>query len=146
VRNGLILMIFLGLAATSAYASDDPLTRLFSANNLLCHFAQQTATSWAGNKTKTLPANSRPDVHFNGIDIRYQSAHAISIAGAHDVKVLPARVGLSFLELSPTVVDLTTVFALYGQAHDFIAVETRHAIVHGMSTTEQYYGSCAIVQ
>jgi hypothetical protein len=66
--------------------------------------------------------------------------------GAGDAKVLPARVGLSFIQLAPDVIDLTTVFPIYGKNHDFIAVETRHGMASGASMDEQYYGSCQVLQ
>jgi len=146
MRIRFILITALALSSTLAYGKDDPLSQLFSARSLKCHFDQGTSAIWAGSKPKTSTAHFGPDVHFDAIDIKYQSARVIGNTGARDVKVLPARVGLSFIELSPAVVDLTTVFPIYGKDHDFIAVDTRHEMASGASMAEQYYGSCQVLQ
>ena len=146
MRLGLLLITALALSTSHAYSKDEPLSQLFSAHSLKCHFGQGTRTMWPGGKPKTAIAHSGADVHFDAIDIKYQSARVIGNNGARDVKVLPDRVGLSFIELAPSVVDLTTIFAMYGKDHDFIAVETRHVMDSGGSMAEQYYGSCQVVQ
>ena len=144
MRFGFFLISALALSTTLAYGKDDPLSQLFSAHSLKCHFGQGTSTMWPGSKPKTSTAHL--DVHFDSIDIKYQSARVIGNTGARDAKVLPARVGLSFIQLAPDVIDLTTVFPIYGKDHDFIAVETRHGMASGASMDEQYYGSCQVLQ
>jgi hypothetical protein len=146
MRSKFFLITALVLSATLAYGKDDPISKLFSARSLKCHFGQGTRTVWLGGKPKTSPSNFGEDVHFDAIDIKYQSARVIGSIGARDVKVLPARMGLSFIELAPAAVDLTSVFAVYAKDHDFIAVDTRHEMVSGASIAEQYYGSCQLVQ
>jgi len=66
--------------------------------------------------------------------------------GASDVKVFATQVGVSFIDSAPAVVDLTTVFPIYGTGHDFIAVDTRHVMVSGAAMAEQFYGSCQVLQ
>ena len=146
MQSKLILMTAIALSSMLAYGKDDPLSQLFAAHSLKCHFGQGTSTTWPGSKPKTSTAHFGQDVHFDAIDIKYQSARVIANTGAGDVKVLPARAGLSFIELAPTVVDLITVFPLYGKDHDLIAVDTRHEMVSGAPMAEQYYGSCQVLQ
>ena len=122
------------------------MVRLFSMHSLKCRFDQGTSTSWSGSKPKTSSAHTAQDVVIDAINIKYQSARAIGQAGARDVKVFPDRMGLSFMELAPAVVDLVTVFSVYGKDHDFIAVRTRHTMVSGVSIADQYYGACQIVR
>jgi hypothetical protein len=141
-----ILITVFALSGTLAYGKDDPISQLFGAHTLKCHFDQGTSTVWPGGKPRTASAHPGQDVRFDGIDIKFQSARVIASSGARDVKVLPARMGLSFIELAPALVDLTTVFAIYGKDHELIAVDTRHEMVSGASTATQYYGSCQVLQ
>jgi hypothetical protein len=132
------------LSTSLAYGKDDPLSQLFAARSLNCHFGQGTRTVWPGSSPKTSTAHSDQDIHFAWIDIKNQSARVIGKTGVGDIKVLPARLGLSFIELTPDIVHLTTVFPIYGKVHDFIAIDTRHEIVSGAPMGEQYYGSCQV--
>jgi hypothetical protein len=129
-----------------AYAKDDPMSQLLAARSLKCHFGQGTSTTWPGSKAKTSTSRFDQDVHFDSIDFKNQSARLIGNIGAADVKVFATEVGVSFIDSAPAVVDLTTVFPIYGNGHDFIAVDTRHVMVSGASMAEQYYGSCQIMQ
>jgi hypothetical protein len=146
VKFRFVLITAFSLSSMLAYAKDDPILQLFAARNLNCHFGPGTSTAWPGSKPKPSTAHFGQDVHVALIDIKNQSARVIGQFGADDVKVLPARVGLSFMELAPAFVDLTTVFPIYGNDHDFIAVYTRHEVVSGRSMAEQYYGSCQVLQ
>jgi hypothetical protein len=146
MQFGFILIATLALNSMPTFAKDDPLSQLFAARSLKCHFDQGSRTIWPGSKPKTSTAHFGQDVHFDATDIKYQSARVIGNIGARDVKVLPARLGLSFMELAPAVVDLTTVFPIYGKGHDFIAVDTRHGMVSGAPMAEQYSGSCQVLQ
>ncbi|MGA7948569.1 MAG: hypothetical protein WCA45_00195 [Thiobacillaceae bacterium] len=146
MRFRFFLITALALCVTLAYGKDNPISQLFAARSLNCHFDPGTRTVWLGSKPKTSATHSGQDVHFDAIDIKSQSARVIAKSGAGDVKVLPARAGLSFIELAPDAIHLTTVFPIYGKAHDFIAVDTRHEIVSGAPMDEEYYGSCQIFQ
>ena len=141
-----ILIATIALSTMLAYAKDDPMSQLLAARSLKCHFGQGTSTTWLGSKPTTSTARFNQDVHFDSIDFKNQSAREIGNIGAGDVKVFVTEVGVSFVESAPAVVDLTTVFPIYGNGHDFIAVDTRHVIVSGESMAEQYYGSWQIMQ
>lgn len=142
----LILIATIALSTMCAYAKDDPMSQLLAARSLKCHFGSGSSTTWTGSKPKTSTARFDQDVHFDSIDFKNQSARLIGNVGAGDVKVFATEVGVSFIDLAPAVVDLTTVFPRYGNNHDFIAVDTRHVMVSGASMAEQYYGSCQIMQ
>lgn len=142
----LILIATIALSTMFAYAKDDPMSQLLAARSLNCHFGSGSSTTWTGRKPKTSTARFDQDVHFDSIDFKNQSARLIGNVGAGDVKVFATEVGVSFIDLAPAVVDLTTVFPRYGNNHDFIAVDTRHVMVSGASMAEQYYGSCQIMQ
>jgi hypothetical protein len=146
MRFGFFMVMAYALGTSLAYGKEDPLSQLFAAHSLKCHFSQGTSTVWPGSKPRISASRSAQDIHFGAIDIRTQSARIFGKAGAGDVKVLPARVGLSFIELAPDVVHLTTVFPIYGKDHDFIAVDTRHGMASGASVDQQYYGSCQVFQ
>lgn len=146
MRFRFILITTLALSTMMAYAKDDPISQLLAARSLKCHFGQGTSTIWLGSKPKTSTAQSGQDVYFDSIDIKNRSARLIGNIGAGDVKVFATEVGMSFVELEPAVVDLTTVFPIYGKDHDFIAVDTRHVMAPGASMAEQYYGSCQVLQ
>ena len=141
-----LLITILALNTTIAYGIDDPMSQLLTARSLKCHFGEGTSTMWQGSKPKTSSAHFDQDVHFDSIDIKSQSARLIGNIGARDVKVFATQVGVSFVESEPAVVDLTTVFPIYGNNHDFIAVDTRHVMISGASMAEQYYGSCQVLQ
>ncbi len=141
-----ILTTTIALSTMLAYAKDDPMSQLFAARSLKCHFGSGSITTWTGSKPKTSTARFDQDVYFDSIDFKNQSARLIGNIGAGDVKVLATEVGVSFVESEPAVVDLTTVFPIYGNGHDFVAVDTRHVMVSGASMAEQYYGSCQIMQ
>jgi hypothetical protein len=146
MRFEFFIVMACALGITHAYGKGDPISQLFAAHSLKCHFSQGTSTIWPGGKPKTSTVHYAQDIHFDAIDIRTQSARVFGNAGAADVKVLPARVGLSFIELAPDVVHLTTVFPIYGKDHEFIAVDTRHGMASGASVDQQYYGSCQVFQ
>ena len=141
-----ILTTTIALSTMLAYAKDDPMSQLLAARSMKCHFDSGSSTTWTGSKPKTSTARFDQDVHFDSIDYKNQSARLIGNNGADDVKVFATVVGVSFIESAPAVVDLTTVFPIYGTSHDFIAVDTRHVMVSGASMAEQYYGSCQIMQ
>lgn len=132
-----ILISIVALNTTIAYGVDDPMSLLLAARSLKCHFGGGTSTTWQGSKSKTSSAHFGQDVHFDSIDIKNQSARLVGNIGAGDVKVFATQVGVSFVESEPAVVDLTTVFPIYGNNHDFIAVDTRHVMVSGASMAEQ---------
>ncbi len=136
----------LALSTAFAHGNDNPMSQLFSARSLKCHFDHGTSATWMGSKPKPSPVRAGPELHFDAIDIKYQSARVIGNAGARDVKVFPARAGLSFIEMAPNAVDITTVFSIYGKDHEFIAIDTRHELVSGVAIGTQYYGSCQLVQ
>jgi len=140
-----ILITILALNTLIAYGTDDPMSQLLATRSLKCHFGQGTSTTWKGSKPSISSAQFDQDVYFDSIDIKNQSARLIGNIGAGDVKVFATQVGMSFLESEPAVVDLTTVFPIYGNNHDFVAVDTRH-VMTGASMAEQYYGSCQIMQ
>ncbi|HEY8857207.1 MAG TPA: hypothetical protein VIM43_07620 [Rugosibacter sp.] len=141
-----ILITTLALISMLAYGKDDPMSQLLAASSLKCHFGQGTSTMWPSSKPKTSTAHFGQDVHFDAIDIKNQSARLIGNVGAGDVKVFATEVGVSFIESAPAVIDLTTVFPIYGKDHDFIAVDTRHAMYSGATMAEQYYGLCQVLQ
>lgn len=146
MRFGFILITIIALSTVLAYAKDDPMTQLLSARSLKCHFGQGTSTTWSGSKPKTLTARFDQDIHYDSIDFKNQSARLIGNIGAGNVKVFATDLGVSFIESASAVADLTTVFPIYGNGRDFIAVDTRHVMVSGASMAEQYYGSCQIMQ
>ena len=146
MRFRFLLLAALALSTAFAYGKEDPISQLFSARSLKCHFDNGTSTMWPGSKPKTSAAHLGQDVHFEAIDIKYQSARVIGNSGARDVKVFPARAGLSFIEMAPDAVELTTVFPVRGKDRDFIAIDTRHVMASGAAIGEQYYGSCQILK
>ncbi|MGO9444601.1 MAG: hypothetical protein ACLPXB_07460 [Thiobacillaceae bacterium] len=144
MRLRFVLITALALSSMHAYAMEDPILQLITARNLKCHFGPGTSTLWLGGRQRSSTTHGGQDFHLALIDIRNQSARVIGSMGARDIKVLPARVGLSFVELTPSFVDLTTVFPIYGKEHDFLAVYTRHEMASGASMAKQYYGSCQV--
>ncbi|MDD5324605.1 MAG: hypothetical protein PHR71_04735 [Polaromonas sp.] len=132
----------------TAYGKDDPMSKLLAARSLKCHFGQGVETTWPNGKPKTTTAHAGTDldVNFDSIDILNQSARMIGNIGASDVKVSATQVGVSFVQSAPSVVDLTTVFPIYGNNHNFIAVDTRHVMIPGAAMAEQFYGSCQVLQ
>ena len=146
MRLHILIMAILVTFTALAHAEGDPTTQLYAARSLKCHFGPGTSTEWTGSKPKTSPARMDHDVQFDSINIKSQSARIIGKQGAGDIKVSVSEVGISFLEIAPAVFDITTVFPVYGEDHDFIAVDTRHVTFSGKSMAEQYYGTCKIWQ
>ena len=143
-----ILTTTLALSTMIAYGKDDPMLQLLAARSLKCRFVQGVETTWPNGRPKTTTAHAGTDldVNLDSIDILNQSARMIGNNGASDVKVFATQVGVSFIDSAPAVVDLTTMFPIYGTGHDFIAVDTRHVMVSGAAMAEQFYGSCQVLQ
>jgi hypothetical protein len=146
MRLHVIVIAVLVLFTALTHAEVDPTTQLHAARSLRCHFGPGTSTEWTGSKPKTSIARFDQDVQFDSIDIKNHSARIIGNLGASDIKVFVTEVGISFLETAPAVFDVTTVFPVYGEDHDFIAVDTRHVTSVGKAMAEQYYGICKISQ
>ena len=140
------LGVVLATSAAVVYAQSNPMSELRAARSLKCHFGEGISTQWSGSNPKTSVARFDEDVHFDAIDLAKQTARLVGNAGANDVSAFATAVGISFIETAPWVVDVTTVYAVYGKDGNFIAADTRHVLIQGGAMAEQYYGSCKIWQ
>jgi hypothetical protein len=141
-----VVVWVIAAASTIAYGQNDSMSQLRTARSLKCRFGEGISTVWTGGQPKTSNARFEQDVHFDAIDLKKQTARLIGNAGSNDVEALQTEIGVSFIETAPSVVDVTTVFGVYGKDRDFLAVDTRHVTFLGTSMAEQYYGSCRIWQ
>ena len=134
-----------GSLSLSAYA-DDAASRLSAARSLKCQFGPGTGTEWASGSPKTSAARFDTEITFDAIDSKRGTARLIGNIGAGDVRVTSSPVGISFMEIQPAVVDVTTVFSAYDKSGNFIAVDTRHVNASGVPMAEQFFGTCKVWQ
>ena len=136
-----LIVAALILFRTPAWAEDES-KALGATRSLKCYFSTGVATEWIGSKPKTSDAGEGVPVVFDSIDVKRGTARVISNGGAGDVAVLVTGVGITFIETALAVVDVTTVFPVYGESHEFLAVDTRHVRLLGKAVVEEYYGAC----
>lgn len=130
----------------NAFGEDEASSRLYAAHSLKCKFSEGIGTTWDGLKQKISSQRNDDIVQFDSIDINKHSARVIGNLAAGDVSVISNEVGLTFIEIKPLVLSITTVFSANSVNTEFISVDTRHVNVFGTPMAEQYYGSCKIWQ
>jgi len=101
---------------------------------------------WHKSEPQTKSARVDSDFTLDNINVRAGSARVITKDGAGDLQVFRSPIGLTFLEVDPAVVDVTTVYAGVIRDGAFITVDTRHSALGDQANAQQYFGRCTVLQ
>lgn len=145
MRFQIISITILALFTAVGYAKDNPVSELHAVRSLKCHFGSGTAAKWTSSTPKTIPAYSNEDIIIDSIDLKKHSARMSSKTVTVTSRILINKFEVSFLDSEAGVLMATTVFPIYSDSHDFIAIYTRHLLASGIVTSEQYFGTCMVL-
>lgn len=91
-----------------------------------------------------MPAPNSDDVVFDSIDLEKHHARVVGNAGANDVVALLSPTGITFIDSQRAVLATTTIFPVAGPDSSFLASDSRHALISGVTLSEQYPGTCTV--
>ena len=141
MKFGIVIIFFLFTALSNQALAKSAMAKPFSVK---CKFTSGQVTTFDKGTPATSRNNDMPDLIFDQIDVKKQTARMIGNVGAETIKVLLGDDSVHLLEYTKSGnINVTTIFYIQNtiKNSDFPVVHSRHMNAQG-AFPQQYLGLC----